>query len=303
MAPPRQHAGPGGGVRVSVQSHDRVGLLGEDRAGGKDSGEQFLQGYLGLKERGMLVCMGLVVALLVVLALAANHHADEEKRAEEVHLRAAEAPSPGMLACRDWDVRLAGGGATLLCSPGNAAGPGECVQGTTWGTPLVLKDGSYHPVCAHEFAGAKHGADVFCRQLGYQSGVVRISAEGAGTYARGALLVEACADGSGPTLAASACKPGSPHSKNGLLGQRACQAGLQGTALEVECSEPGVGGEPPRRQSNRDCNDTLPDDSYTTTPPAVPPPAEAARRRSAQPPRRLSCGVRGVWPAPTSRAC
>lgn len=273
MAPPRRHAEP-------AQSHDRVVLLRDEigySTGSKDSGAggrrqgrprilSYLQGYVDVKQRGLLLCAGLAVALLVVLALAAEHNTNEEHRAEQTRLRAAEAPSQGMLACRDWDVRLAGGGATLKCSPGNAAGPGECVQGTTWGTPLVLKDGSYHPICGREFAGAKHGADVFCRQLGYRSGVVRKpAAEGPGEYARGALLVEACADGGGPTLAESACAPGSPRSKNGVLGQRACRAGLEGVAVEVECSDPEPGRVHPARQNNPHCNDTLPDEAYTGT--------------------------------------
>lgn len=270
MAPPRKRAEPTADtLRFSVQNHDRVGLLTTNDELSREGG--CLEGYMDMKQRCLLLCVGLAVALLVVLALVAEHnqHNTEEEHhdVQTTRVRAVEAPSPGMLACRDWDVRLAGGGATLKCSPGNAAGPGECVQGTTWGTPLVLKDGTYHPICGREFAGAAHGADVFCRQLGYQSGVVRkanATAKGARTYAKDALLVEACADGAGPTLAESACAPGSPRSTNGVLGQRACRAGLEGVAVEVECSEPAPDGAlPARRQSNADCNDTLTDDSYT----------------------------------------
>ena len=55
----------------------------------------------------------------------------------------------------------------------------QCIDGDVKlgsdGTPFYFKSGKFHPICRRRFNVSVHGARLFCKKLGYDSGVVSSS--------------------------------------------------------------------------------------------------------------------------------
>jgi len=80
---------------------------------------------------------------------------------------ATEAPEVG--SCKDGDVKL-----------------------MTDGTPLVFWDGQFTPICGHWFWNNNYGATLFCKKLGYESGVKDIVR---GKYGVKSVVLGTCREG------------------------------------------------------------------------------------------------------------
>ena len=116
----------------------------------------------------------------------------------------------------------------LVCKDGDVK-----FEKNNFGNPRIAKmfvNGAFHPICGHYFWNNRHGANLFCRKMGYESGIL---SKRKVPNSRNAVQVGVCKEGD---VDVANCTGGFCNTLElgGMCFNATCKAGVN-AAVVIEC--------------------------------------------------------------------